>query len=791
MNKSLFFLEWKQIFTNKKLLVPIAAILFIPILYAGMFIWAFWDPYAQMADLPVAVVNEDTGAKFEGEHLSLGDELVENLKEQDAFQFHFVEKETAYRDLEKQKYYMVIEIPHDFSSNATTLMDEHPEKLTLKYVPNETYNFLSAQIGETAIKEIKAAVSSEVTSTYAETIFSKIGEMADGYETANNGAGQLEDGSKKLKDGSVDLKENLELLASKSLEFENGVTKVNSGTGDLANGTNELAGGLNQLTNGSSQLVEAANEVKSGATKIAGGLAEANNGLQQMESQLPELVAGTDELKNGVTEFQEKLPSQLASAIGSQLTTSVAQMTNGLDSVRDQVSPQVASSIANQIISKQTESMTQLASSLAANGMDQQTISMIIEQVQSSSPSKEDLAATLEQAIDAGLSQGFAAYKEQVTSQFSDVPSTLESQIKTAVNPTFNELTKGITSIHDGQAAVLDGVSRLTNGTGELTSGATQLVAGQQTFIDNIELFSDKLSEAANGANQLATGSTELNSGVTELANSAGKITDGTNQLADGSSQIATGADELAGGTKELHEKLGEAATQARAVESDDDTYAMIGEPVTVEKESVNSVENYGTGFAPYFLSLGLFVGALLITIVYPIKEPVSKPKNSFTWFASKFGVIAIVGSIQALLADIILLSWVGIDVQSIPLFIIVSLITSITFMTMIQFLVTTLADAGRFVAIIILILQLTTSAGTFPLELIPAALQPINALLPMSYTVQAFKAVISSGDFSFVWHNVGIIASYMVGAMALTIAFFSVKIKKSNRLGEQVKEVA
>ncbi|MFK4998142.1 YhgE/Pip family protein [Bacillus sp. N9] len=142
--------------------------------------------------------------------------------------------------------------------------------------------------------------------------------------------------------------------------------------------------------------------------------------------------------------------------------------------------------------------------------------------------------------------------------------------------------------------------------------------------------------------------------------------------------------------------------------------------------------------------------------------------------------MIAIVGIVQSLLAVAIMLFGLHMEVKSIPLFIITTIATSLSFIALIQFLVTLFADPGRFIAIIILILQLTTSAGTFPLELIPNGLQPFNAMLPMTYSVQAYKAVISSGDFSYMWKNISILSAYLIGFMGLTIGYFQYKFKRS-----------
>src|SRR5699024_5836238 len=162
--------------------------------------------------------------------------------------------------------------------------------------------------------------------------------------------------------------------------------------------------------------------------------------------------------------------------------------------------------------------------------------------------------------------------------------------------------------------------------------------------------------------------------------------------------------------------------------------FNMIANPVEVGNEQINDVPNYGTGFAPYFLSLGLFVGALLLSIVYPLREPAGIPSSGFNWFLGKFVVLFSIGIIQALIASAILILGLGIEVQSVPFFILYAILTSLVFITLIQFLVTCFDDPGRFIAIILLIMQLTTSAGTFPLELIPNILQPLILILLLIY---------------------------------------------------------
>ncbi|MGV2686871.1 hypothetical protein GNF82_21655, partial [Clostridium perfringens] len=130
------------------------------------------------------------------------------------------------------------------------------------------------------------------------------------------------------------------------------------------------------------------------------------------------------------------------------------------------------------------------------------------------------------------------------------------------------------------------------------------------------------------GGKQLASGAATLSQGTQQLAGGAGKLGSGVTTLADGSKKLDSGAGELVNGMNELKEgsgelagKLNEAADKTGDIKTTDETVTMFAGPVQVEEHKVNEVPNYGTGFAPYFLSLGLFVGALLCTIIMPIRS--------------------------------------------------------------------------------------------------------------------------------------------------------------------------
>src|SRR5699024_7128258 len=137
---------------------------------------------------------------YEGELLEVGDELVDRMKEED-YDFNFVDKDEGYLGLQNQDYYVLIEIPQDFSENATTVVD-HPQKLELIYVPNESYNFLASQMGETAMLQIQQELEEEIIKTYTDTVLDKVDEVKDLATDAKDATEELNDGAHELDEGA-------------------------------------------------------------------------------------------------------------------------------------------------------------------------------------------------------------------------------------------------------------------------------------------------------------------------------------------------------------------------------------------------------------------------------------------------------------------------------------------------------------------------------------------------------------------------------------------------------------
>ncbi|WDQ35747.1 YhgE/Pip domain-containing protein [Paenibacillus marchantiae] len=705
---TVFGQDLKSAFKKPKVFIPILVVLFIPVLYSGLFLNAFWDPYGKMNELPVAVVNTDQGATYNDKSLEVGQNLVDELKKSDDFNWQFVTREEAEKGMEDNTYYMTIVIPEDFSAKATTLMDDHPEPAELIYEPNEGYNFLAGQIGGTAVKQIKSKVSAKVTESYTETLLDQVEKISSGLADAGDGAGQINEGAVKLDEGASKLKENLSKLADGTNKLETGITPLKEGTNTLAQGIDELHTGASSLSNGLSRLAAAGAKLGDGAAQAEAGGKKLQAGIQSAQEGVAKLDAGLAATEEG----SAKLTAGLQTSVGGS-----GKVSEGAKAV--------------------AQGLAQLAEAspeLAANPAVQQL-----------------LAAS--QAVAAGSEQVYQGGQQ---------------------------LLEGSQNLQAAQQQLHQGSSQLVQGEQQLLEGATQLSAGQVQLATGLQQFNAKLSEAAAGGAKLSEGSSQLNAGAGKLVDGLDQLSEGITTIADGSRKLDDGAGDLKEGTSkltdgsgELATKLNDAADQTGSVKKTDELVTMYAEPVQVDEHKHNEVPNYGTGFSPYFLSLGLFVGALIATLVVPTRSSSVTDASGWNRFVSRTLAFTIMSAMQSLLASWLVLSGLGLEVQSVPLFLLFSFVTSLTFMYIIQALVTWLENPGRFLAILMLIFQLTTSAGTFPLELIPNWLKGFNPWLPMTYSVTGYKAVISSGQFGVAWDQIGILCIFAVIGLAATFTYF------------------
>lgn len=307
------FKEWKVIFKKPTFIIVMIGISFIPALYNIIFLSSMWDPYGQLSDLPVAVVNNDKEASYNGNTMALGKDMVSNLKENKTLDFHFVDEEEGKKGLENGDYYMVVTLPSDLSEKAASILTDHPEQMQIDYQTSSGHSFIASKMSDSAMTQLKQNVSTNVTETYTKALFKKMIDLKDGMSQAASGSEKLTDGANQLVAGSQTLTTNLHSLAASSLTFSNGTEQFTKGLSSYVSGVEQLHLGLGNFNSGLvtytgvvSQLENGANKLTDGAGKLAEGGTKLTSGLEGLQTGVASLGQGlsnaSDQLKSASTE---------------------------------------------------------------------------------------------------------------------------------------------------------------------------------------------------------------------------------------------------------------------------------------------------------------------------------------------------------------------------------------------------------------------------------------------------------------------------------------------------------
>ncbi|WP_245252021.1 YhgE/Pip domain-containing protein [Paenibacillus sediminis] len=723
--------ELNMILKHRILFVVTCIILLIPCIYAGPFISSYWDPYAHVKDLPLVIVNHDVGTTINDEKVNIGQQLTDDLKNSDELKVLPADENAAIEGMKNNKYYMLIRVPKDFSKNAMSAFENDQKKAQLEIVPNEGYNFTGASISNSAMEKVKSELEHKITKSYTTAILEAEQKLGEGLDKLANGGNQLSDGVTSAKQGSTSLENGIEQFAKGTLKFNQGIMKLSDGTKPIDDGAKSLASGLSGLDQGMGKLADGADKLASGMKYSADKSVDLKNGVQQ-------LVNGTSELESKVA------------LIGKANQGGLAQVTQELDSL--------------------TSSNQNANDSSAALDKAQQDLKSSIEN--NNALSAEDKQKMLDQ-LNLLSSKYTEAIKQNGSNvKIDEVKKHLQEQVE-GMGGRQAMLEKGLAQITAGQAKLLESTQKFADGQARLAAGASDLSEGIHGAKQGADQLAAGGQRLADGIDQFAAGTDKIKQASSSLLNGSEKLEQGSLKLTNGLSKLQNGSSELAEGINTADQKVNEKHSNADAAAE------LISDPVELQKVPFNHIAQYGPAFAPYFLSLGLYVGMFLFCSSFPLLE-IRPGQSARNWFIGKLGVLLIIGTLQALILDALIIL-MKIHVQNIGYFILFSILASWAFTAILLFLNTALDKIGRFVSMGLLILQLTSCGGSFPLEMQSSFFQHVHGWVPMSYTVLGFKSIISMPDSpsSFLWNSCLSLLVFMIIGIVLSFAYYTHHFKK------------
>lgn len=253
----------------------------------------------------------------------------------------------------------------------------------------------------------------------------------------------------------------------------------------------------------------------------------------------------------------------------------------------------------------------------------------------------------------------------------------------------------------------------------------------------------DPVDKLQLGSGQLADKSSQLLSGASKLENGANKLADGAGKLAEGGTKLTSGLEGLQTGVASLVQGLSNASDQLKSASTESKNAEILSNPLSLSKTDNDQVPVNGVAMAPYMISVALFVAAISTNMIFAKLPSGRHPESRWAWLKSR----AEINGIIAVLAGILVYGGVhliGLTANHEMRTFILIILTSLVFMSMVTALTTWNSRIGAFFSLILLLLQLASSAGTYPLALTNDFFRAINPWLPMSYSVSGLRQTIS-----------------------------------------------
>lgn len=382
--------------------IIIAVVIIIPLLYSFFYLKAFWDPYGNLQNVKVGVVNLDKGVDGE----NLGEELQNKLLDKDTMDFQKVNEEDAYTSLANQEYYALITIPKDFTENLNNAENADRKVTTITYSPNKKSNYLASQIINSAVKTIEKEVRAEVSEKVVATLTDKLNEVPDKMQEISDGAGKLTDGTQTLANSYSEFDKGVDSAYTGSQSLEAGIDELNAGINKLADGT----GSVDTLISSVNTLATNYSQLDSGLQQYVAGVNAANTNVKTLMQNLYVYAqqTGDTNLKAILDTTSSKMSTTDTAAVGKKLTTSSSQINSGIQTLNTKVTG----------LKQLSGGVTQLQQGGVKLKEGSNSLTTGLQTLSSSSKQVKDGINTLNSGaneLKTGVDDGVADTKEQLT----------------------------------------------------------------------------------------------------------------------------------------------------------------------------------------------------------------------------------------------------------------------------------------------------------------------------------------------------------------------------------------
>lgn len=262
--------ELRRLTATRMSVIALIALMLVPVLYGGLYLWANQDPYGHFSKVPVALVDLDEGAGTGSGAAHYGAQVSQQLIDGQAFSWQAMSEADAATALRNGKVDFVVTLPSDFSAALVSAGGSTPHQATIGLKTNDANNYLASTIGTQAVEKIRRSVAELVGQEAASRLLGGLSDIRTQLVHATDGATTLTDGAQQVADGS---------------------TKLAQGTAALAQGAGTLTSGATQVAGGAAQVADGASRVSAGTVTLDGYADRAASAGQRVVDSLPQARA--------------------------------------------------------------------------------------------------------------------------------------------------------------------------------------------------------------------------------------------------------------------------------------------------------------------------------------------------------------------------------------------------------------------------------------------------------------------------------------------------------------------
>ena len=682
----IFTRDLKRILHNPAAIVIALGVCIIPSLYAWINILANWNPYENTATVPVAVVIEDEGTTIpDMGHVNAGEMIHEKLEENHQLGWSFVgTEEEAKSAVEAGRAYAAFVIPRNFSVTLAGVLDGKTAPAHIAYYVNEKANAIAPKVTDTGATTLETQIQNEFVRVVGDTVADKLKGAAT--STASKVDQAALSTADKLHEAAASLAAQADSLGDTQQLIDTSRTSVADARGALS----QISGSADTLAGSLDRAMGVLGDARTGtqtlARDLAGSLGAGTGTLANISSTAAYDIG---EITGDIGWAQGKVDAAIAQI--RALNGTVQSLKTSLELARTTIveleeaegeSGQVA---AQAQIVRQIDAEIQVLVNLSDEQLAQlDRLQALSDDIKASADAVRGLSGSVNGAIQTG----------------SKALSDLQAQLATAIGPDISASLDAFADAGGHLAGTLESVGPLTS---QANGTLDQLDTLLQQAADTIDQTASALREAATGVDGLATDLDALESAQTFR---------GLSDL------IALDPTEVG---------------------------AFMGSPVALKTHAVFPVDTYGSGVAPFYTNLALWVGGFVLVAIYKLEVDTEGIGTIKPWqgFFGRWLLLALLGQLQAIICcvgDIAL----GVQCVSPAAYVFAGMVESLVYVLFVYALAVAFKHIGKALGVLLVVLQIPGTSGTYPIEMMPGFFQALHPWLPFTYGIDAMREAVA-----------------------------------------------